>query len=69
MNFLTVYLIGFALALFIVTYKYIVSCNKNGIDYRLGLGSNNILVCMIADALGSWFTVFMFIDSLINDDD
>ena len=52
-----IYLIGFAVALFYLTYQFIEYCIKHRIDYRSELKDNRIIGMIILDSFGSWLTV------------
>jgi hypothetical protein len=52
-----IYLIGFAVALFYLTYQFIGYCVKNKIDYKAELRNQATLMIIVLDSLGSWLTV------------
>ena len=52
-----IYLLGFVVALFYLTYQFIEYCVKRGIDYRVDLRNFQVLGLIVLDSLGSWLTV------------
>ena len=52
-----IYLIGFAVALFYITYQYIGYCIKNKVDYKKELRDSKVLMMLVLNSLGSWFSV------------
>ena len=57
--YIEIYLIGFAVALFYISYQFIEWCIKNKIDYAANLHNPSILGLIIFEALGSWLTVLV----------
>ena len=54
-----IYLLGFAIALFYLTYQFIEYCVRKRIDYRRGLMDFKVLGMIVLDSLGSWLTVVL----------
>lgn len=52
-----IYLLGFAVALFYLTYQFIEYCVKRRIDYRGEIKNPKVLWVIVLDSLGSWLTV------------
>ena len=54
-----IYLLGFAVALFYLTYQFIEYCVRKRIDYRRELMDSKVLGMIVLDSLGSWLTVVL----------
>jgi len=68
--FWLIYLSGFGVALFYISYEYIKFCINRHIDYRASLSDIDTLTQIVIDSLGSWFTVaFLYIAHLMEGDD
>jgi len=58
--FIQIYLIGFAVALFYVTYEFKKFCLKNNLDFQSAINNQLILLNIVLDSLGSWLTVLFY---------
>ena len=54
-----IYLLGFAVALFYLTYQFIEYCVKRRIDSRREITSPKVLGMIVLDSCGSWLTVLL----------
>ena len=54
-----IYVLGFIVALFYISFQFIEYCVKNRMDYTAAFSDYNILSMIILESLGSWLTVIV----------